>query len=133
MGFPPDALPSTSLPLGGINFLGEKKSLPASSVLTVQSFCTTRVSGLLLGAGGEGPPDLGDGDGEEGAWGQQEAQLLPRNPHLPPTSRHPASFVIEEAGRAHRAPEIAICLPHLQALNEIVQRFPDRAECSNSK
>ena len=48
MGFPPEALPSTSLPLNGINFLGKKKALPVSFMRHSKSFCRTRVEGLLI-------------------------------------------------------------------------------------
>lgn len=49
MGFPPDALPSTSLPLEGINFLEKKKSLPVSSELLAHRVAG-RVGGLFLSA-----------------------------------------------------------------------------------
>lgn len=116
MGFPPDALPSTSLPLEGINFLEKKKKKSHSP-----PFCRTGVGGLLFGAGARVLPDLGDGEGGEGVRDWRKPSCRPES--LPATSRHPVSFVIEEAGHT-RGPKISICLPHLQALNEIVQHFP---------
>lgn len=84
MGFPPDTLPSTSLPLEGINFLEKKKkSLPVSSVLLAHP-----VAGLELVGCSSVPPDLGDEDGGEGAregGGEQKPSCCPEIlPFLPP-------------------------------------------------
>lgn len=44
-----------------------------------------------------------------GQWGEAKAQLMPLNRHLPATSRHPGSFVIDEAGHT-QSPHIHLSL-----------------------
>lgn len=91
MGFPPDALPSTSLPLEGINFLEKKKkSLPVSSAVLAHP-----VAGLVLVGCSSVPPDLGMGKEGRGSRRGEE-------------SRSPAA-ALKSSPSCHLLPPCELC------------------------